>query len=434
MKTRMIQDNFSSDSQDSKETQMKSSFVVLLTALVIMVLAISSFSQVQDSVAEGTIVAPPSTLQKGLHTPLYIFIPKESQTPNSPPPNAENPGSIACIYDVTANTPGCPISGSPVATGGTKAIAVVVYGNNSTLQADFNTFNAEYGLPAQTLQFICSCSSCPSSNGTGWDLEVALDTEYAHAMAPNAQIIVSEFCTDPFQEVPGAETLAGQAVAAQGGGEVSNSFSYGTPENSIELTWDVYMTQPTVVYFAAAGDNGIGPTYPSVSPNVVSAGGTHIHRGINPYPDQYCWGGSGGGTSQFETIPTYQTSTNTLGQIQVITNNFRGTPDWGADADPSTGVAVYSTTGCTGWCQVGGTSVASPVLAGMTNAAGTFAANTGVELTTTYHYYKKALQPWLTDFLDVYNGTGIYRNGYAGSYTGWDECTGLGAPKVLTAF
>src|ERR1039458_9113274 len=151
-----------------KETQMKRSLFLLVTAMVILVLSIGSIAQ--DQQVKGTIVAPPSTTQKGLHTPLYIFIPdgvRNDNSPPAPPASAETPGSIACIYGVTPPTSGCPKVGSPVATGGSKAIAVVDYGHNSTLQADFNVFNTQYGLPAQTLTFICDCASCPSSNGSG---------------------------------------------------------------------------------------------------------------------------------------------------------------------------------------------------------------------------------------------------------------------------
>ena len=64
-----------------------------------------------------------------------------------------------------------------------------------------------------------------------------------------------------------------------------------------------------------------------------------------------------------EAIPNYQLI------IGNITGPHRGTPDIAADASPNSGVAVYSTTACNGWCQVGGTSVASPVFAGIVNAA-----------------------------------------------------------------
>jgi len=398
----------------------------MLTALVIIVLSISGFAQDRDSTAKGTIVAPPSTLVRGpgrLHTPLYIFIPEEGIKPDAPPAGAETPASIACIYGVTPPTNGCPRSGSPVATGGTKAIAVVDYGHNSTLQSDFNTFNTQYGLPAQTLQFICSCSSCPSSDGSGWDLETALDVEYSHAMAPNAQIIVSQFCSDPFQEVPGAETLAGQAVAAAGGGEVSNSFGYGGEFNG-ELGYDQYMNVPTVVYFTSAGDSGLGPDYPSVSPNTVSAGGTRIIRDSNGNftGEEDCWNGSGGGISAYEPLPNYQLI------IGNITGPKRGTPDWAADAAPNSGVAVYSTTGCGGWCQVGGTSVSSPVLAGIVNEAGSFANHSASELQKTYSWYRTP-GVYRKYFYDVTKGS----NG-APAKLGWDECTGLGSPRNLAGF
>ena len=88
-------------------------------------------------------------------------------------------------------------------------------------------------------------------------------------MAPNAQIIVSQFCSDPFQGgKSAAEWLAGQAVAGLGGGEVSNSFGYGGEAGWAvsEMMWDQYMTVPGVVYSTSAGDSGLGPDYPSVSP------------------------------------------------------------------------------------------------------------------------------------------------------------------------
>jgi len=406
---------------------MKRSLFVLVTALVILVLSIGSFAQVQDSQAKGTIVAPPSTvgLRPGMvRTPLYIFVPEGGIKPDAPPASAENPGSLACIYGVTPPTSGCPRSGSPVATGGSKAIAVVDYGHNSSLQADFNVFNTQYGLPTQTLQFICDCGSCPSNNGTGWDLETALDVEYSHAMAPNAQIIVAQFCSDPFSGgTSAAEYLAGQAVSAAGGGEVSNSFTYNGGEDPSELSWDQYMTSPGVVYFSSAGDSGVGAAYPSVSPNTVSAGGTRVIRSSGNFTgEEDCWSGSGGGISAYEALPNYQLI------VGNRTGPKRGTPDISADADPNSGAAVYSTTGCGGWCQVGGTSLSSPALAGIVNAAGSFANHTPNELGKVYGWYRN---PGIYHqyFYDVTKGS----NGKS-AVPGWDQCTGLGSPRNLAGF
>src|SRR5271157_517549 len=225
--------------------------VLLIATLVIMIVSISGFAQTQ-------VIAPASTLGEvsgvAARTHLLIVKPDSNFTPSNPPASAETPSSIACIYGVTPPTNGCPRNGTLVASGGAKAIALVDYGHNSTLQADFNAFNLQYGLPTQTIQFICDCSSCPSSDGSGWDVEEALDVEYSHAMAPNAQIIMSQFCSDPYAGgTSAAEYLAGQAVAALGGGEVSNSFGYGGEFNG-ELNNDQYMNVPSVVYFASAGD------------------------------------------------------------------------------------------------------------------------------------------------------------------------------------
>ena len=401
--------------------------LLLIATLVIMVVSISGFAQAQDSPAPGNIIRPPSAVglaPEAPRTPLYIVRPDSGFPLNSYPVGAETAGSIACIYGVTPPTSGCPKSGSPLATGGAKAIAVVDYGHTSTLQADFNAFNTHFGLPAQTLQFICDCGSCPAADGTGWDVETSLDTQWAHAMAPNAQIIVAQFCSDPFQGgTTAAEYLAGQAVAALGGGEVSNSFGYGG-EFSGETSYDQYMNVPTVAYFTSAGDSGLGPDYPSVSPNTVSAGGTHIVRDSSGKfnGEEDCWSGSGGGVSTMELLPQYQFILS--GKIGA----HRGTPDYAADADPGTGVGVYSTTGCGGWCQVGGTSVSSPVLAGIVNAAGSFVNHTSSELQKSYNFYKNP-GVYRKYFYDVTKGN----NGKPAGL-GWDECTGLGAPRNLTGF
>jgi len=399
----------------------RSVLIFAITAAVI--LAVTQFAPAEDG--RGTTVAVPGTVP-GIHLPLYIFIPKGGARPDNPLPGAETPSSIACIYGVTKKTAGCPQDGSVVATGGSKAIAVVEYGSNSTVQSDFNTFNSTFGLPAATLTQICATGgTCPSNDGTGWDLETALDVQYAHSMAPGAEIYIAEFSDDPLGD--GAETDAAEAVAAAGGGEVSNSWGYDGGEGwcgsaGCELNYDHYFVYSGVVFFASAGDSGATPQYPSVSPDVVSAGGTTVIRnGSGNYTTQDGWSGGGGGLSAYEPIPSYQSV------IKSIVGTHRGTPDFSADANPDSGVAVYNSTYCGGWCQVGGTSVASPTLAGIANAAGGFLTSTNAELTKTYGEYGNATK-YKKDFLDVTVGN----NGQP-CKKGWDFCTGIGAPKKDTA-
>ncbi len=397
---------------------MKRSLLLMFTAVVIMIMSVS-FTQAEDATVKGTIHVPPSSVVRGsarLHTPLYVFIPEGGVRPDTP--SGETPASIACIYGVTPPTNGCPKDGTLVPTGGTKAIAVVEYGGYSAMQSDLNTFSSQFGLPDVTVSVICSpAPPCPSNSGTGWDLETALDVQYAHAMAPNAQIIVSEFTNDPLTD--GAETAAAAAVAAAGGGEVSNSWGYNG-ELSNEMSLDSYFMKNGVVFLASAGDSGLGPQYPSISPNVVSAGGTTIERNSSgDFTTESCWSGSGGGISAYEPLPNYQFI------ISNIAHTHRGTPDLAADADPASGVAVYSTSYCGGWCQVGGTSVSSPVLAGIINEAGGFRSSTDFELTKTYSEYRIPML-WKQYFFDITTGN----NGSPAKF-GWDECTGIGSPRNL---
>jgi len=398
----------------------------LLLALVLTV-AIGALAQDLSSPVKGTIIAPPSTLNRvpgKVHTPLYIFIPADKTLASIP--NGENPASLACIYGVVPPTNGCPKSGTLVPTGGTKAIAVVDYGTYPALQSDLNTFSAQFGLPAVTINQICMPSPCPNNTGSGWDVELALDVEYAHAMAPNAQIITAIFTNDPIGD--GTETAAANAVAAAGGGEVSNSWTYNGGESwcgsgPCELDYDHYFNVNTVVFFASAGDDGLGVAYPSISPNVISAGGTLVQRDSSGnFTGESCWNGSGGGISQYEPLPNYQFL------ITGRVGTHRGTPDWAADASPASGVDIYNSTECRGWCTVGGTSVSSPLLAGITNSAGNFHPSSSSDLTTTYGYYKN---PGLYRhyFYDVTTGS----NG-SPARVGWDECTGLGSPRQPSGF
>jgi kumamolisin len=391
-----------------------------IIALVVLAFALSAAAQ-NSSVNSHVMAVPGKVPGVAVRLPLFIYIPDDGRIGHPDPlPGSETPSSIACIYGVTAKTPGCPRKGTVLATGGSGAIAVVEFGTNSTMQSDFNTFNAAFGLPAATVTEICALGpgNCPVNDGTGWDVETALDIQYAHAMAPNAQIFIAEFASDPLSD--GTETAAANAVAGVGHGEVSNSWGYSS-EPSNERSHDHLFVHTGVVFFASAGDDGAGVQYPSTSPNVVSAGGTSIVRNSGgAYQTQDGWSGSGGGPSTIEPRPSYQNV------IESIVGNFRGTPDLSADSDPNTGVAIYNTTGCGGWCQVGGTSVASPTLAGITNAAGSFNTSTKSELLKLYKEYADPTE-YQGRFLDITVGG----NGYS-CEVGWDYCSGIGAPKKLS--
>jgi len=401
---------------------MKKSVVLPIVGLAVLSLAATVFAQDNSSQVKGTMIAPAST--RGLphlkvRTPLYIFVPDRNTNPLVGA--GETPASLACIYGLVANTPGCPKNGTLLPTGGSAAIAVLEYGDYSAVQSDLNTFSTQYGITGNSnlIKLCYPGPSCPANNGTGWDLEEALDVEYAHALAPNAQIIVVSFTNDPLDDQ--AEQMAAQYIATNyTHGEISNSWTYDGGENwcgggSCELSYDSDFAQPGIVYFAAAGDSGLGPAYPSISPNVISAGGTDINRdGSGNYTNESCWSGSGGGISTVEPLPQYQL------WIGNHTGPHRGTPDLSAIAGAQ-GVEIYSSTYCHGYCQVDGTSIASPVLAAIVNQTGLFRNNTLLELSPTYQNILNPVK-YHTRLFDVTSGS----NGSPAG-PGWDQCTGLGS-------
>jgi kumamolisin len=399
---------------------------LLLVPTMLLLLAGTMMVYAQEDLTKGTIVPALSNFAPigKPQTHLFIFYPDTGINPAIP--GGENPASIACIYGLVPPTSGCPKSSTLVPTGGAKAVVLVDFGRYSALQTDLDKFSDTWGLPRTTLQEICSPGPppCPDNTGSGWDIEEALDIEYAHAMAPNATIYLSEWTNDPLMD--NAETNGAAAASAAGGGEVSNSWTYNGGENwcgggPCELGYDHYFSVPTVVFFAAAGDGGLGPLYPSISPNVVSAGGTHIVRsGGNFTGSETCWSGSGGGFSVYEPSPSYQRVLRTTPTI------MRGTPDISADADPVTGVSVVLRGG---FNIVGGTSVASPLLAGYINNAGSFHNSTNDELTEAYNWYAISPFTYATYFRDETMGS----NG-SPARKGWDECTGLGSPIKPSGF
>jgi subtilase family serine protease len=217
-----------------------------------------------------------------------------------------------------------------------------------------------------------------------------------------------------------AENVAASLVAGAGGGEVSNSWS-GT-EFSSETRTDSNFRTTGVVYLASTGDSAFALGYPAVSPYVVAVGGTSLkYTAAGKFNTEQYWdnqyGGGGGGLSQFEKIPPYQSG------ISGIVGTQRGVPDVSSDADPLSGAAVYDSYPYSGvvygWLQVGGTSLSCPTWAGILNSAGHFYTKTSLELTTIYADY--ASSRYANQFRDITKGN-------SSCTTGWDICTGVGSP------
>jgi subtilase family serine protease len=402
----------------------------------------------------GTVVVPDSTLERpqdiGLraHTNHLILLSPELTGAS---PGGETPGSLACIYGtvVSPTAPGCPISTSTtVPSGGSGVIAIVDAFDYPTAANDFDVFSTQFGLPLSA-DDVCNgtnpCFKKVFATGTqprkncGWAQEAALDIEWAHAMAPHAQIVLVEAASNSFSDlfqavdVASNEVLCGDVTCISGSGSGEVSMSWGGKEFSSESGSDSHFMANGVVYFAASGDTGAATIYPGVSPNVVCAGGTTINRDRDHnFTSETGWSGSGGGPSKYESRPPYQDG------IMSIVGTQRGAPDFSLDSDPNSGVSVYDSTPCqglSGWLVFGGTSVATQALAGIVNLAGHFYPNTGSgdgELDTIYGCYATP-SCYSSDFRDIVSGTAGNRRKSFSATTGWDFVTGVGSDQGLNS-
>jgi kumamolisin len=428
--------------------------------------------------APGTKIIPGSSIPKPAipgqpplaHTNIEVFLPS-GLSPEAAPPFAdagyETPASIACHYNLvsTSAAPGCnPNTTTVNPSGGSGSIAIVDAYDDPTAPSDLAYFSLQFGIPLTLSQFHVvwantADSSCnfagvgPDYSG-GWELEESLDIEWAHAMAPGANLYLVEACTNSYNDLFQAVSVATNLVQC-GHTEINSStlalgtcpsvtslgivsMSWGSGEFSTETTFDGYFNQYGVEYFASAGD-APGVSYPCASVNVICAGGTTIRRdnGTNGLPvfnflQEAAWVDGGGGISAYEPLPAFQSGTSSPYTDAAVLHCVdysatRCVPDLSFDADPYTGVYVYDTFGVDfidgqTWFVVGGTSVASPSLSGIADVAETVSGFTSTPVELSYIY---SLRGNSADFTNI--GVG-FCGPYMGSSqtSGWTFCNGIG--------
>jgi hypothetical protein len=327
----------------------------------------------------------------------------------SPPAGAYGPAQFSTAYSLPTSAP------SPL------TIGIVDAYDDPKIASDLATYSAQYSLPPCTTATGCfrkvnqnGGTSYPRSN-SGWALEIALDVEVAHAICQNCKILLVEASSSSFANLGAAENEA----VSLGANVVSNSWGGG--EFSSETQYDTsYFHHPGVPLVFASGDNGYGVEYPAASQYVTAVGGTTLNVDSgNHYAGETAWPDAGSGCSQFEPKPSWQTDDGCA---------RRTVADVSADADPNTGAAVYdsvSYSGQTGWFQVGGTSLATPLVAAVYALTG---SPSGVTFGAQPYADPNALH-------DVTTGS----NSSCGSYLctaqpGYDGPTGLGTPNGLSAF
>ena len=404
------------------------------------------------------------------------------------PSDGETPGSLACIYGLTNNVPGCKIKDATTVPNGGSGAMAIIDGQDDPDALKELTFFSDYFHLTQLSQCdsnntvpcfqkyyvnypFDSSNPCVVANGHAsdfkidfsTDIEPQLDIEWAHAMAPNASIYMIETqgwgdVSDPTNPditslLHGVQCATHLLLKYNDGGIISYSHSFS--EWAGETAYDANFQTPGIIYIMSSGDYSAPANYPASSPYVIAAGGTSIERDKSGnYVRQVAWkdtnpndcnpkcktGGSGG-PSLYESRPTYQNS------VQKIVGNRRGTPDISFAAE---GIDVFccqfsnpndnkccgsgggkpacvsvDTSICTSkqgaWVTTGGTSLASPALAGIINSAHSGARTTTQELSTIY---TGAIKNYYTYWTDIILGN----NGYP-ALAGYDFTTGLGVPR-----
>ncbi|HEX3477947.1 MAG TPA: S53 family peptidase, partial [Kofleriaceae bacterium] len=288
-------------------------------------------------------------------------------------------------------------------------------------ESDLAAYRTKYGLPACTK--ASGCLTIVNQNGAAsplpanapanddWTVEAALDLDLASAACPNCKLLLVLANDD---QSDGLYTANNAAAAHAGVKAISNS--WGGPEQSNSTSYETYFNHAGISEFVASGDagnTGAQSDYPSTSAYVTAVGGTSLVKSSNARGwTEGAWSSGGSSCSLHIAKPSYQTSTACSKRMAA---------DVASVGDPNTGLAVYNA-GSGGWIVVGGTSAASPFVAGVYARYGITPSN------DASFAYAHAGQ-----FFDVTTG----KNGNGGGAlinagAGWDGPTGLGTPNGAT--
>jgi CARDB len=267
---------------------------------------------------------------------------------------------------------------SPITFGGIQGdgtgqtIAIIDAYDDPTALVDLQHFDAQFGLPdppsftkvnehgGATLPGTDPDGPLSVTGHNSWELEESLDIEWSHVIAPQANIVLVECDSASSFDL----ILTGVATAETLSGVSAISMSFGGPEfageNGIDPVFNTPVGHNGVSFFASTGDGGSPGGFPAFSQNVLAAGGTSLQVSGNSYVSESGWSSSGGGISNGdETQPSYQSP--------FFNSSQRTIPDVSMDSNPFTGVPVYDSYDLptNSWIQLGGTSLATPMWAGL---------------------------------------------------------------------
>jgi autotransporter-associated beta strand protein len=333
-----------------------------------------------------------------------------------PKPNGLQPAQVRHAYQLDQILFG----GSVVGDGTGQTIAIVDAYDDPTVASDLALFDTTFGIaapPSFTEVNQTGGSTLPPPD-KGWALEISLDVQWAHALAPGASILLVEANSasnsDMYAAVDYARNQPGVSVI---------SMSWGEPEYATQTQDDAHFTTPTghagVTFVAATGDHGAPGLYPAYSPNVVAAGGTYLKVSGNSYVSETGWSGGGGGISKYEAQPAYQNG------VVTQSTTARTIPDVAFNASNPEAVADSYTYGSsTPWVGVVGTSAAAPAWAALLAIANQGRVLQGEGTLDGFNDTLPLLyQLPAGDWHDITTGN----NGYPAG-PGYDLVTGIGSP------
>lgn len=391
------------------------------------------------------------------HNPSHLSAARSQTgvTNPTPPAGTLTPDQVRHAYGFD-QVPFLMLNGVPDAStynstaGKGQTIAIVDVSDDPNILSDANVFSSQFGLPLfnqgsgsptfTKLNENGSQGSYPRTNSS-WAGEISLDVEWAHAIAPQANIVLveanSQSTSDVFKAINAARNYSGVSV-------VSMSWGYNESNSSMQklmASYDSkYLTTPAghtpITFVAATLDNGsqYGVYWPAISPNVLAVGGTVLTTdAAGNYLGESGWNSSTGGISKYEAEPSWQKG---VVPLNLDPNGMRTNPDVSYAA---TNFAIYDTVpyyGQTGWFSAGGTSAGTPqwaaliALADQGRAAQQLPSLDGASQTLPA-LYQLAQQQFAANstaayFHDIVGGS----NGAYTAIPGYDLVTGIGTPMA----
>jgi subtilase family serine protease len=352
-----------------------------------------------------------------------------------------------------------------------QTIAIVDSFGSPTIQHDLTVFDTTYNLPDPNLTVIQPAGTVPpydphNADRVGWASETSLDVEWAHAMAPKANILLVETPTSEnegtsgFPEIVTAEKFVIDHHLAE---VISQSFSaneetFPSKESLLALRGayeDAAAKDVTVL--TASGDSG--PTdataktitsWPDSDPLVTGVGGTKLSldaNGDRTAPDvvwndtfdvptqQYIFGNNGpnalaggGGTSSVFPRPDYQFP------VANVVGSRRGVPDISMSGACNGSVNVFQSFGGqpAGWYPTCGTSEATPLFAGIVALAAQRAGHPLGLINPALYFMSQAHAPGIVDVTKgdntvsfTHGGKNVTVTGFS-ARPGYDLASGVG--------